>query len=138
MCIFCDIAEGKAPASIVYKDEVCIAFMDLHQVNPGHVLVIPQHHIVTIDQLSPNLTATLFQVVVKLTQAVKKAFSPDGITILQSNGKAAFQEVPHLHIHIMPRMHHDGLVRFYTKGAPTVSSRIELDDMARKIRNRYE
>ena len=133
MCIFCKIVEGKAPASVIYKDEACIAFMDLHQVNPGHVLIIPRDHIETIDQLNPDLTAKLFQVVVELTRAVQKAFNPDGITILNSNGKAALQEVPHLHIHIMPRMHHDGLVRFYTKGVPSNTSRSELNEMAHKI-----
>jgi histidine triad (HIT) family protein len=135
MCIFCSIVEGKVPASVVYEDDHILAFMDLHQANPGHVLIIPKVHIETIDQLTPQLTAEVFQVVVILTRAVQSAFQPDGLTIFQSNGKAAMQEIPHMHVHIMPRYYHDGLLRFYTRGVPEISERKQLDMWAERIKS---
>ncbi len=134
MCIFCDIIAAKVLASVVYEDDQTLAFMDLHQANPGHVLIVPKIHVETIDQLSPQLAAAIFPVVVTLSRAVRIAFNPDGLTIFQSNGKAALQEVPHLHIHIMPRYFHDGVLRFYTKGVPNISSRSRLDEWAGMIR----
>ena len=135
MCIFCAIIEGKLPASVVYEDDQTLAFMDLHQAHPGHVLIIPKLHVETIDQLSPQLAAALFPVVVMLSRAVQSTFNPDGLTIFQSNGKAAMQEVPHIHIHIMPRYYHDGVLRFYTKGAPDITPRATLDTWAAQIRD---
>ena len=135
MCIFCGIIEEKIPASVVYEDDQTLAFMDLHQANPGHVLIVPKLHVETIDELTPQLAAALFPVVVILSQAVQAAFNPDGLTILQSNGKAAMQEVPHLHIHIIPRLFHDGVLRFYTKEAPAVTPRATLDKWAAQIQS---
>ena len=133
MCIFCGIVQGKIPASVVYEDRLNLAFMDLHQVSPGHVLIIPKNHVETIDELTPQAASAIFPVVVTLSQAVKAVYNPDGLTIFQSNGRAAMQEVPHLHIHIMPRFYHDGVLRFYTKTIPGISSREELDSMAAQI-----
>jgi histidine triad (HIT) family protein len=135
MCIFCDIVCGKLPASVVYEDEDTLAFMDLHQAHPGHVLIIPKKHVETIDQLTPNLASALFPVVVLLSRAVKAAFKPDGLSVFQSNGQAAMQEIPHVHIHIIPRYYHDGIMRFYTKGAPTITERENLDKWAAQIRD---
>jgi histidine triad (HIT) family protein len=134
MCVFCTIVDKKIPASVVYEDDTTLAFMDLHQVAPGHVLIIPKQHFETIDQLPTEIAAAIFPVVVLLAKAVKSAFCPDGLTIVQSNGKAAMQEVPHVHIHIMPRYYHDGVLHFYTKGVPETSKRIDLDAWAAKIR----
>jgi histidine triad (HIT) family protein len=135
-CIFCKIVEGTVPASVVYEDDQTMAFMDLHQATPGHVLIIPKEHFETIDQLPAHLASAIFPIVVRLSQAVKDAYRPDGLTIFQSNGKAATQEVPHLHIHIMPRFYHDGVLRFYTREIPGISSRETLDRMARQIRDK--
>ena len=134
MCIFCDIVDGKIPASVVYEDDQTLAFMDLHQASPGHVLIIPKDHVETIDQLSIDLAAVIFPVVVKISRAVQSTFYPDGLTVFQSNGKAAMQEVPHVHIHVMPRYFHDGVLRFYTKGVPSISPRPQLDTWADSIR----
>jgi histidine triad (HIT) family protein len=135
MCIFCEIIEGKIPASVVYEDKQTLAFMDLHQASPGHVLIVPKIHVENIYECPPDIAASLFPIVAKIASAVKHAFNPDGISIIQSNEKAAMQEVPHLHIHVMPRIMHDGVLRFYTKGAPDITPRSTLDVWAVRIQN---
>lgn len=134
MCIFCDIINGKMAASVVYEDAQTLAFMDLHQANPGHVLIVPKIHVEKITECPVDVAAVLFPVVVRVAQAVQQAFNPDGLSIIQSNGVAAMQEVPHIHIHVMPRYFHDGVLRFYTKGAPNISPRSTLDAWAGQIR----
>ncbi len=98
MCIFCDIIARKLPASVVYEDTQTLAFMDLHQANPGHVLIIPRIHVEKITDCPLDIAAALLPVVVKVAQAVQQAFNPDGLSITQANGAAAMQEVPHIHI----------------------------------------
>ncbi len=132
-CVFCQIVAGKIPASVVYEDERMLAFMDLHQLNPGHLLVIPKGHIPTLDQLPVNLAGPLLQTVVLLTRAVQLSIKPDGINIWQSNGEAAGQEVLHVHFHIVPRFVDDGLRQIYAV-APPVTPRSELDQLAAQIR----
>jgi histidine triad (HIT) family protein len=135
MCVFCGIIEGTVASSVVYEDEKILAFMDLHQANPGHVLIIPKLHVEKIYECPHDLAAALFPVVVKVSRAVQEAFHPDGISIIQSNGAAAMQEVPHLHIHVIPRHHRDGVLRFYTKNVPDITPRMQLDEWAIQIRN---
>lgn len=138
MCIFCDIIARKLPASMVYEDTQTLAFMDLHQANPGHVLIIPRIHVEKITDCPLDIAAALLPVVVKVAQAVQQAFNPDGLTITQANGAAAMQEVPHIHFHVIPRYFHDGVIRFYTKGAPDITPRLSLDAWAERIRAELE
>ncbi|HMZ81663.1 MAG TPA: HIT domain-containing protein, partial [Acidobacteriota bacterium] len=97
-CIFCDIVNGRELASIVFQDELTLAFMDIRQFHAGHVLVIPRQHFNDIRDLDPNTGAALMQTVSRLTRAVGLAFPNDGLSLWHSIGPAAFQEVPHLHI----------------------------------------
>ena len=131
-CLFCRIIAGTLEASLIYEDDATIALMDLRQPNAGHVLLIPKEHFPTLDQLPPAIAARLFQNVVLLTGAVQQVFTPDGINVGSSNGVAAGQEVPHVHLHIFPRFSGDGYLRIYPT-APHVASREELDDMARRL-----
>ncbi|TFG67898.1 MAG: HIT domain-containing protein [Anaerolineales bacterium] len=134
MCIFCDIIAGKIPASVVYEDTHTLAFMDLRQANPGHVLIVPKIHVEKITDCPLDIAAALLPVVVKVAQAVQQAFNPDGLSITQANGAAAMQEVPHIHIHVIPRYFHDGVIRFYTKGAPDITPRTSLNAWGERIR----
>ncbi|BAH39219.1 MAG TPA: HIT domain-containing protein [Gemmatimonas aurantiaca] len=112
-CIFCQIVERSAQASIVLDDEKTLAFIDLRQANPGHVLVIPKVHINDVRDLDPETGAALMQSVSRVTRAVGLAFPNNGLSLWHSIGEAAFQEVPHLHIHIHPRLDHDNILRVY-------------------------
>lgn len=112
-CIFCDIINRSAQAGIVFEDETTLAFIDLRQANPGHVLVIPKAHINDVRDLDKETGSALMQSVSQITRAVGQAFPNNGISLWHSIGEAAFQEVPHLHIHIHPRLDDDNLFRVY-------------------------
>lgn len=102
-CLFCNIIEGKIPAAKVYEDEHVFAFMDISQVTTGHTLVIPKTHVQDIYELPEDTASELFARVPKIAKAVKKAYKPLGINILNNNEIAAGQSVFHFHIHIIPR-----------------------------------
>jgi histidine triad (HIT) family protein len=133
-CIFCRITAGEAEASIVLRDEYVLAFMDLRAFSPGHTLVIPTLHIENIFALDDaTVAAALIDAVARVSRAVRAAFEPDGISIWQSNGAAAGQEVSHLHFHVVPRYEGDGLLRVYPSHAEQ-PARSELDEHAARIR----
>lgn len=111
--MFCEIMAGRAPADIVYGDELTSAFIDPRQHNPGHVLVIPRIHVNDIRELDPRTGAAVMDTVVRIARAVTHAFPNEGMTVWHSVGPAAFQEVPHMHIHVHPRRFGDGLLRVY-------------------------
>jgi len=102
-CIFCRIAQKQVPASFVYEDEKVIAFLDIKPLNEGHTLVIPKSHYASIFETPVDLVAHLHGVTKRIALAVKKATNADGISISQQNGKAAGQEIFHLHVHVIPR-----------------------------------
>jgi histidine triad (HIT) family protein len=101
-CAFCDIAQKKAPASIVYEDEKVIAFMSIRPINIGHTLVVPKKHYENIYAIPEDEVAHLYRVVKKIAHAVQKAVNAEGIRIVQNNGEAAGQVVFHIHVHIIP------------------------------------
>ena len=103
LCIFCRIALKQALASCVYEDENVMAFLDIRPLNEGHTLVIPKEHYETIFEIPEELNACLHRIVKRVFFAVKKAAKADGISIFQQNGKAANQEIFHLHVHVVPR-----------------------------------
>lgn len=136
-CLFCEIAARRQPASIVYEDAVTLAFMNLRQANPGHVLVIPKMHVVTVDVLPVEIAGPFFEAVVRVVRAVQSTFAPPGLTLWQSNGAAAGQEIPHVHVHILPRRPGDKAVTFYPQLPPT-EPRAVLDHLAAQIRRTLE
>lgn len=133
MCVFCEIVQGTRPASIVYEDDLTVAFVDLRQFHPGHTLVIPRRHIPDVRDLDPTTGAALMATVSRITRAVDAAFPNEGLSLWHSIGPAAFQEVPHLHIHIHPRKTGDRFLRVYP-GEPPTSDRATRDSYAARIR----
>lgn len=133
-CVFCDIINGALEASSVYENEAVIAIMDRRQANPGHVLVIPKEHFPDIYSLSEEAGFAVMQCLIWVSRAVKQAFKVEGLSIWQSNGTAAGQEVPHVHFHIHPRRADDGLLKVYSSKPqyPTIE---ELHDYARRIKD---
>src|SRR5260221_8189402 len=106
-CIFCLIDQGAIPASIVYRDERTLAFMDLNQPTRGHVLVIPHRHSADLFDIPSEDAAAVMETTRLVAAAVKAAVQADGIMLWQSNGKAAMQEVFHFHMHIIARFFDD-------------------------------
>ncbi|QPC45994.1 HIT family protein [Mangrovibacillus cuniculi] len=102
-CIFCKIINGDIPAAKVYEDENVLAFLDISQVTKGHTLVIPKVHQENIYELDPEVAANLFKVVPKIANAIKKAYNPIGLNVLNNNGEEAGQSVFHYHLHLIPR-----------------------------------
>ena len=132
-CLFCRIVAGELPASRVFEDEWTLAFMDLRQTNAGHVLVLPKAHVETLDALPADLAGPLMRATALVTGAVKRRFQPDGVNVWQSNGEAAGQEVPHVHLHVFPRYADDGHFRIYPGRAPN-ADRGRLDELAGQLR----
>ena len=108
-CVFCKLVAKQIPASIVYEDEATLAFMDLGQVNPGHVLVACRAHADNIYALDEAQAAAVFRTAARVARAVRAAFDPPGLSIYQANGAPAGQTVLHFHLHVLPRHEGDGM-----------------------------
>jgi histidine triad (HIT) family protein len=107
-CVFCKIRDGHIPSVTVYEDEKTLAFMDINPVNPGHCLVIPRAHAATLFEADPADLQAAITAAQKVARALREALAPDGLNMLQANGAAAFQSVPHVHLHLIPRWANDG------------------------------
>lgn len=132
-CIFCQIVAGSAAASFVREDSLTVAFMDVRQFHPGHVLVVPRTHLQDVRDLDGETGSALMAAVADVARAVSDTFSCEGISVWHSVGEAAGQEVPHLHFHVHPRTQMDGLLGIYPS-PPNTPSRATLDALALSIR----
>jgi histidine triad (HIT) family protein len=131
-CIFCKIVRGEAPASIVYEDEAVMVFLDKRPLNLGHTLVIPKAHYVDIFDIPETLLHKVHKVAKQVSPVIKKATNADGISIIQQNGKAAGQDIFHLHVHVVPRFDGQKLPRFSDLKEV---ERAKLDAIAQKIKH---
>lgn len=132
-CTFCKIVAGQLAATVVCEDEHTIAFMDIGQVNPGHVLVATKAHVENVFGLDDAQAAAVFRTAARVARAVRAALAPRGMTLFQANGRAASQTVFHFHLHVVPRWENDGLsLAWPVKNPP----RDELEQHAAKIRAR--
>ncbi|MBN2042765.1 MAG: HIT family protein [Candidatus Aenigmarchaeota archaeon] len=113
-CLFCKIVKGEIPSDKVYEDTNFLAFLDINPRNPGHTLVIPKRHYETIFDMPDGETGSMLLMVKKVAAAVKNTMKADGISIGQSNGRAAGQVISHLHFHVIPR--------YLTEGPPGLES----------------
>jgi len=130
-CVFCKIVAGQIPSTRVYEDEHVVAFMDLGQVNPGHVLVAVKKHAANLFELDDAQAAAVGRAGAKIARALKKAFGPEGLSVYQANGKPAGQTVFHYHVHLLPRHEGDGMeLTWPVKNPP----RDKLEEYAGKIR----
>jgi histidine triad (HIT) family protein len=134
-CIFCDIAGGRAMASILYRDDRVTAFLDHRPVTPGHLMVIPNEHFALLGEIPESLSAHIYSVATRLAAALRASgLRCEGVNLFLADGQAAFQEVLHAHLHVIPRFPDDG----FTVGARAWSeprpSRDTLDAHARAIR----
>lgn len=130
-CIFCRLIAGEIPAAKVYEDEQTLAFMDIGQLNPGHTLVAVKRHAATLLDLTPDEAAAAMRTAHRVAHAVKAAFNPPGITLLQANGKEGDQTVFHFHLHVVPRHGDDGISLSWPRKDPP---RALLEDYAGQLR----
>jgi histidine triad (HIT) family protein len=107
-CVFCKIRDGKLPAMKVYEDERTLVFMDINPLNAGHCLVVTRTHAPTIWESDDEDLRASIAVAKTIAVALREAVKPDGLNMLQANGAAAFQSVPHFHLHLIPRWNNDG------------------------------
>ena len=108
-CIFCKIVRGELPSYKVYGDDSVLAFLDIHPINPGHVLVIPKQHAMNIFDISAESWVHVQEVARKIAIALEQATSADGVNIMMNNREHAGQVVDHAHVHLIPRFKNDGL-----------------------------
>ncbi len=117
-CIFCRLVAGEIPAARVYEDALTIAFMDIGQVNPGHVLVATRRHAATLLDVTPEEAAAAMQTAQRVARAVQTVFDPPGMTLLQANGREGDQTVSHFHLHVVPRHAGDGVALTWPRKEP--------------------
>jgi diadenosine tetraphosphate (Ap4A) HIT family hydrolase len=134
-CIFCEILAGRAPASFVYRDDLCAAFMDIHPVNPGHVLVIPIQHAARLAELDMPAGMQMFQVGQRLAAALRASgLRCEGVNFFLADGTAAGQEVHHVHLHVFPRWHGDGHHLRFSPSYFQLPTRAEVEVSAEILR----
>lgn len=107
--IFSKIIAGEIPCEKVFEDEYVFAFLDIRPLAPGHTLVVPKREVERLDQMTPDEAAALGRVLPELGRRIVAAVGAAGYNVLQNNGEVAGQEVPHVHVHLIPRQANDGL-----------------------------
>lgn len=108
-CKFCDIANKKAEAEIIFEDTKVIAFMDIRPIQLGHLLVIPKEHYIEFIDIPDDCLTQLILAAKIVTDAMVKSLNPDGYNLFCNNGHAAGQSVFHYHMHVTPRYFDDEL-----------------------------
>ncbi len=134
-CIFCNIIAGQAPADFVHRDELCVAFMDIHPVNPGHVLVVPCRHAVLLPELDEASIKHMMWVAQQVDSALRASgIHCEGINLFLADGRTAGQEVMHIHLHVIPRFISDGHHLRFSPSYFKLPSRVDLERNAEAIR----
>ena len=133
-CIFCKIVRGEIPSSVIFEDDVCMAFLDVFPVSKGHSLLIPKQHYVNLFDVDPDVAAHMARRLIDLVRGVKIATGEEGVLTVVANGAGAGQEVPHLHFHAIPRSRGaDFGFSFPPNYRDAMADRIELDEISKKI-----
>ena len=133
-CVFCDSIAGRAEVSLVHEDAETVAFLDIRPINPGHLLVVPKRHAPFLADLDPTLGGHLFQVALRMEQAIRRSgVRCEGINLFLADGEAAGQEIFHVHLHVFPRFRGDGFR--IVDDCPTTPPRAELDELAVRLRH---
>ena len=134
-CIFCAIVDGRVPSHKVYEDEKTLAFLDIHPSAPGHTLVIPKAHIARVEELPEEDARRLFAALHKIVGRIQEAMGAPACTIGINNGRESGQEVPHVHIHVIPRSTGDrgGIIQGIANSSVS-SDQEEMSGFAERIR----
>jgi histidine triad (HIT) family protein len=131
-CVFCRIVAKEIPAALVYEDEETLAFMDAGQVNPGHVLVAAKGHAENLYELNDAQAGALLRTAARVARAIRDAYQPQGLSVYQANGRAAWQTVFHYHMHLIPRYEGDGMALSWPAKNPPREKLVEYAAAIRK------
>ncbi len=132
-CIFCQIIDGSAESSEIHRGDSCVAFLDVSPINPGHTLICPIRHVSTFLDLDPNESSEILSAAQRIARSqLTKIPGCSGVNLLLSEGEDAGQEVPHVHLHVVPRAKDDG---FGWRRFGSSSAREELDAIAAQLRD---
>lgn len=131
-CIFCRIVAKEIPAALVFEDEHTLAFMDAGQVNPGHVLIAAKGHAENLYELNEAQAGALLRTAARVARAIRDAYQPEGLSVYQANGKAAWQSVFHYHMHLVPRREGDGMALTWPAKNPPREKLVEYAAEIRK------
>jgi histidine triad (HIT) family protein len=135
--IFSRIIQGEVPGSFIYRDDIVSVFLDIQGVNPGHCLVVPNEEVACLADLNPETGKHLFWVAHRIANAYRAgAIECEGVNLWISDGEVAGQEVPHVHLHVVPRCLGDSLIIRYDARSWNESQRPRLDEIATRIRER--
>jgi len=130
-CLFCKIVRGEIPAVRLFEDDVTLAFLDIGPIIKGHTLVIPKLHYDPLMTTPDEVLARVMRTVRRIACALVAGLGADGINLHQSNGAAAGQVIPHLHIHVIPRFANDG--HHWNWQAKRYTSPAEMEALAARV-----
>lgn len=133
-CIFCEILSGESPASFTYQDDTVVAFMDVQPITHGHMLVVPREHAVLMSELNETAALRTFRVARKLGGVARRTLGASGVNLFVADGEVAFQDVPHFHVHVIPRYPNDGFGLTFPNNYDHPPARAQLDAIAAAIR----
>ena len=134
-CVFCRIVSNKTPARIIDENDNALAFLDAFPLSVGHSLVIPKRHYSKVQDMNSTHSCAVFNLACKLAAVLEKTVKTDASTIAIHNGKDAGQEVPHVHVHIVPRSVNDGAGPIHSMFSfrPKLSEE-EMDLLVKKVK----
>lgn len=134
-CVFCKIIKGEIPCARVYEDDQVLAFLDLAPFNFGHTLVIPKDHHHSCTTVSAATLGAMMAVAARIGAAQLRAVKAEAFNIFLNNGRCAGQEVPHTHVHVVPRFANDKpLFKISTRQYESVQAMQELaTELGRKL-----
>ena len=118
--------EERSDCVVVYEDEDIMVIMDLYPATPGHLLILPKRHIETIYAMPADLGAHIMNTALLMAKTIKEKLSPEGLNLIQANGDAAGQTIPHFHLHLVPRYKDDPVIlRFGHENIPAKINELE-------------
>ena len=134
-CVFCQIVRGEAAASFVYQDDAIVGFMDIQPITQGHMLVVPRDHAILMQDVSDQVAMRAFRVARGLAATARSVTGASGVNLFIADGEVAFQDVPHFHIHVIPRYPGDGFSLTFPDSYLTPPARPQLEAMAAALRS---
>jgi histidine triad (HIT) family protein len=134
-CVFCQILRGESPVSFVYQDDTVVAFLDIQPITRGHLLVAVREHAVLMADAGEVAAMRTFKIARKLAAQVREKLGASGVNLFVADGEVAFQDVPHFHVHVIPRYANDGFGLTFPPNYTSRPSRAELDAVADAIRS---
>ena len=136
-CVICKLLSGELEVTVIHQDDLCVAFMDIQPINPGHALVVPRKHAPYLADLEAEDGAQVFRVAQRVAAALRECgVKCEGVNFFLADGAAAGQEVLHVHLHVIPRYSGDGFGLNLPPDYQDRPDREELNDIAQRIKGR--